>query len=106
MKSLHYRHSDNTRFLWQGLESGKEDIAQQAEQSAEKDKACTNFSSELGDLAGQCIISGKMDLYQKHLELQRQQADLESGLPFDDGSKAGSYDGVNGRPSIHVDEDF
>ena len=57
MKSLHYRHSDNKHFLWQGPESGNEDIAQQAEEadrSAEKDKACSMFSGELGDLADLC----------------------------------------------------
>ena len=42
------------QFLWQGPESGNENIAQQmeeAEQSAEKDKACSEFSSALGELA-------------------------------------------------------
>lgn len=57
MKSLDYRHSDNTRFLWQGPESGNEDIAQQveeAERSTEKNQACSEFSGELGDLAELC----------------------------------------------------
>lgn len=57
MKSINYRQSEAGRFLWQGLENGNEDIAQkmeEAEQSAEKDKACSEFSSELGDLAELC----------------------------------------------------
>ena len=57
MKLINYRQSEAGRFLWQGPESGNEDIAQQmeeAEQSAEKDKACSEFSSELGDLAELC----------------------------------------------------